>query len=167
MGLGKRCSTRGNERLGCVRFSRCFGRNRVVIWNDMEIDSSYVSPTKMHREGKCGFVDEKSVIESLPQDILIRILCGVEHDDLKMLMQVSKSFRDATEAARQLHFAYTTPKKRLTFRNPLDECGELDRDDKTPNAPNQTRVPKSRFVGNKEEEWWPRKALFVEMETEI
>lgn len=25
----------------------------------------------------------------------IRILCGVEHDDLKMLLQVSKTFRDA------------------------------------------------------------------------
>lgn len=68
MGLGKRCSTRGNERLGCVRFSRSFGRERVVISNDMEIDSCFVTPMKMHCEGNCGFV---SVIESLPQDILV------------------------------------------------------------------------------------------------
>lgn len=71
MGLGKRCSTRGNERLGCVRFSRSFGRNRVVISNDMEVDSCFETPMKMHCEGKCGFVEEKSVIESLPQDILV------------------------------------------------------------------------------------------------
>lgn len=71
MGLGKRCSTRGNERLGCVRFSRSFGRERVVISNDMEIDSCFVTPMKMHCEGNCGFVSDKSVIESLPQDILV------------------------------------------------------------------------------------------------
>lgn len=137
-----------------------------MISNDMELDSCFVTPMKMHCEGKCGFDSEKSVVESLPQDILIRILCGVEHDDLKRLFHVSKTFRDATEVARELHFAYTTPRKRLAFRNPADfeECGELDGDDKTPN---QTRVPKSRFVGNKEEEWWPRRALFAEMETEI
>ncbi|WOH11783.1 hypothetical protein DCAR_0831275 [Daucus carota subsp. sativus] len=158
MGLGKRCSTRGNERVGCVRFSRSFGRKRVVISNDMEVDSCLVTPMKMHCEGK-------SAIESLPQDVLIRILCGVEHDDLKMVLRVSKAFRDATLVAKRLHFEYTTPRKRLAFRNPADFEGELD--GRTPNAPKQTRVSKSRFGGNKEEEWWPRRALFVEMETEI
>lgn len=55
----------------------------------------------------------------------------------------------------------------MAFRNAADfeECGELD--GKTPNAPKQSRGPKSRFGGNKEEEWWPRRALFVEMETEM
>lgn len=71
MGLGKRCSTRGNERLGCVRFSRSLGKKRVVVSKDMEADSCVVTPMKMRCQGKCGFVFEKSVIESLPQDILV------------------------------------------------------------------------------------------------
>ena len=66
MGLGKRCSTRGNERVGCVRFSRSFGRKRLVISNDMEVDSCFVTPMKMHCEGK-------SAIESLPQDVLVSV----------------------------------------------------------------------------------------------
>ena len=40
---------------------------------------------------------EKSILESVPQDILIRILCGVDHDDLKQLFHVSSTIRDAVQ----------------------------------------------------------------------
>ena len=43
---------------------------------------------------------EKSILESVPQYILIRILCSVDHDDLKKLFHVSSTIRDATITAR-------------------------------------------------------------------
>ena len=63
---------------------------------------------------------EKSILESVPQDILIKVLCGVDHDDLKQLFHVSSTIRDATITARKSHFAYSTPSKVLVFRDSLD-----------------------------------------------
>ena len=52
---------------------------------------------------------EKSILESVARDILIRILCGVDHDNLKQLLYVSSTIRDATITVRMSHFAYSTP----------------------------------------------------------
>lgn len=75
----------------------------------------------------------------------IRVLCGVEHDDLKRVVHVSKSFRNAVH---------------------LEDCGEFD-EVKALNAPKQWRIAQSRLIGQKAEEGWSRRELFMEMETEI
>ncbi|XP_010467813.1 PREDICTED: F-box protein At4g05010-like [Camelina sativa] len=50
-------------------------------------------------------------------DILIRVLCHVDHEDLDTLKRVSKTIRKAVIEAKKSHFDYSTPKKRLPFRD--------------------------------------------------
>lgn len=75
---------------------------------------------------------------------------------------------EQTVIAKQWHFAYSTPTKKLAFRNPVEfeDWSELD-EVEAPNAPKQSRVPQSRLTGKKPDEAWPRRVLFMEMETEI
>lgn len=53
--------------------------------------------------------DGYSRLESLPLDLLIKIVCYLHHDQLKAVFHVSKRIRKAVEQARQYHFNYTTP----------------------------------------------------------
>ncbi|GBG59881.1 hypothetical protein CBR_g66688 [Chara braunii] len=52
---------------------------------------------------------ESSSLESLPTELLVRILCYLHHDELKPAFFVCKRLREATIAAVQIHFNYTTP----------------------------------------------------------
>lgn len=116
----------------------------------------------------------------------IRILCGVNHEDLKQLFHVSNSIRAAvsvtkalfvihsfynfiwlcsvhkfvteidsvpkmqTVIAKRCHFAYSTPSKTRAFRSALDfaDWSEVD-DIEAPDAPKQTKQPRSRLCGKK------------------
>ncbi|MBA0557842.1 hypothetical protein Golob_014884, partial [Gossypium lobatum] len=118
MALGKICRSSSlkfnhgvvndGEESGLRRFVRCdsgLGRKRIEISNEIEEFSPIDSPTKvpllkrhcserikkMMMSDDC---DEKSVLESLPQDVLVKIICGVDHEDLKQLFKVSKSIRE-------------------------------------------------------------------------
>ncbi|KAL8249151.1 hypothetical protein R6Q59_006019 [Mikania micrantha] len=133
---------------GVVKRTNSFGRKRVLILNEMDIDSvNVVSPVKKRSIGN-SFSSERSLIEVLPQDILIKVICGVEHDDLKTLFHISKPIREAVMIAKKQHFAYSTPKKVPAFRCLLDQS--LDGDEvEAPNAPRQSRVARSRLNGKK------------------
>ncbi|XP_058179747.1 F-box protein At4g35930 isoform X2 [Rhododendron vialii] len=50
-----------------------------------------------------------SRLESLPIDLLVKILCHLHHDQLRAVFHVSKRVRKAVVIARQFHFNYTTP----------------------------------------------------------
>ncbi|CAM8876970.1 unnamed protein product [Rhodiola kirilowii] len=50
-----------------------------------------------------------SMLESLPMDILVKIVCHLHHDQLKPAFHVSQRLRKAVMRARQIHFNYTTP----------------------------------------------------------
>ncbi|KAI8525357.1 hypothetical protein RHMOL_Rhmol13G0224300 [Rhododendron molle] len=185
MALGKRCGSNANTAseglglgFGCVRYTRSMSGKRVAISSNMEVDSTVASPP-LKRQCSMEMVAsscEKSLLEALPQDILIRVLCGVGHDDLKQLFHVSKQIREATVIAKQWHFAYSTPKKISAFRNPID-LGDFE-EAKTPNAPKQCRSHRNRLSGKKladisvalfaspAEDPWPRRDLFMEMEAE-
>lgn len=185
MALGKKWSCNsergsGGFGMGLVR-STSFGRKRVALpSNDvMEIDCFDRTPTKRHCSYEASFfTSDKSTLEALPQDILIRILCGVEHDDLKKLFFVSKSIREATLIAKQWHFAYSTPKKTLGFSNAID-LENLDEFNEIEQAPRQVRIPRARLSGKKladisvalftsaGEENWPRRELFAAADAEI
>ncbi|KAI3466639.1 hypothetical protein Pfo_023302 [Paulownia fortunei] len=186
MAFGKKCVSnmkRANEEygMGLVR-STSFGRKRVALSNVcMEFgdddDCIPTTPSKKQCFRDSFFCAEKSTLEDLPQEILIRILCGVEHDDLKRLFFVSKAMREATLVAKQSHFAYSTPRKTLMFQN-VEDFGDFN-EVEAPNAPKQSRVPRSRLSAKKladisvtlfasdNEEDWPRRGLFLEMETGI
>ncbi|XP_076941508.1 F-box protein At1g61340-like [Bidens hawaiensis] len=134
-----------NYRLGLVRRTSSFGRKRVFILNEFDIDVDAISPTKKRSIGNSSG-SERSLLEALPQDIIIKVLCGVEHDDLKSLFHVSNPIREATIIAKKQHFAYSTPKKVPAFLCSVDQVG-LDDDDEieAPNAPKQSRVARSRL----------------------
>ncbi|XP_033142589.1 F-box protein At4g35930 isoform X2 [Brassica rapa] len=53
--------------------------------------------------------DSESQFESLPMDLLVKIVCHLHHDQLKAVFHVSQRIRAAAVIARQYHFNYTTP----------------------------------------------------------
>ncbi|KAJ0240745.1 F-box protein [Hirschfeldia incana] len=53
--------------------------------------------------------DSESQFESLPMDLLVKIVCHLHHDELKAVFHVSQRIRAAAVIARQYHFNYTTP----------------------------------------------------------
>ena len=81
--------------------------NKLLAWQQaMEIKTggaiiigvNFIGTPLKRRCGKMVEEDaEKSILESVPQDILIRILCGVDHDDLKQLFHLSSTIRDAVQ----------------------------------------------------------------------
>ncbi|CAA3005883.1 F-box SKIP27-like [Olea europaea subsp. europaea] len=184
MAMGKKFESivnRANEGygMGLVR-STSFGRKRVALSHfnlefDGHDDCILTTPAKRQCYEDSFFCSDKSILEALPQDVLIRILCGVEHDDLKRLVFVSKTLRDAvrfcspqndfdiltimnlrfvvvprikqTLIAKQWHFAYSTPRKTVGFQN-VDSLCEF-KEVEAPNAPKQLRVPGSRLNAKK------------------
>ncbi|KAJ0967015.1 hypothetical protein J5N97_023932 [Dioscorea zingiberensis] len=50
-----------------------------------------------------------SRLESLPMDVLVKIMCHLHHDELKAVFHVSQRIRKAVLHARQCYFNYTTP----------------------------------------------------------
>lgn len=132
--------------LGFVRYRRSMSGKRIAISSNMEVDST---PTlKKPCLDRTPAAPNKSLLEALPQDILIRILCGVDHDDLKQLYSVSKPIREAALIAKQCHFAYSTPtKKRLPFRNSTnlgDEDILEEVEAEAPGAPKQSWPHRAR-----------------------
>ncbi|CAN4083947.1 unnamed protein product [Withania somnifera] len=136
MALGKRCESYGS---GLVR-STSFGRKRVTV----DVNFSPTTPMKKVCSHNSFFNVDKSLLEDLPQDILIRIVCGVDHDDLKRLFHVSRVIREATVIARKWHFEYATPRKTLGFKNVIEDLSEFN-DVEAPNAPRQLKVQKLRL----------------------
>nr|XP_043622017.1 F-box protein SKIP27-like [Erigeron canadensis] len=139
-----------NLGLGVVKRTSSFGRKRILFLNHMDFDSIDVATPKKKPflESKSGYWCEKSLLEALPQEILIKILCGVDHDDLKSLFHVSKPIREAAVIAKKWHFVYSTPKKIPAFRCslnleefPSSHFEEIE----APNAPKQSRIFRSRL----------------------
>ncbi|KAI0520369.1 hypothetical protein KFK09_007841 [Dendrobium nobile] len=50
-----------------------------------------------------------SRLESLPIELLVKILCYLHHDQLRAVFHVSQRIRSAVIIARQTYFNYTTP----------------------------------------------------------
>ncbi|XP_058749777.1 F-box protein At1g61340-like [Vicia villosa] len=111
-----------------IGFSKSLGRKRVVVSENMESFSSF-TPLKRVYSARFNFNSHISLLESLPQDILLHVLCGVDHDDLKQLFHVSKITREATLVVKDSHFKFSTPKKKSFDSN--DKFSEIV----TPNAP--------------------------------
>lgn len=140
-------SVKGEEGLGFAMCTRALGRKRVALRDDMDFDSISIRGLKKVRS---EYFDKSSLLESLPQDVLIRVLCGVRHDDLKHLFHVSKTIREAALIAKQWHFAYRTPSKVLAVKTNIDgeRCEEIDKIE-VPNAPKHSKCARPR-LGQKE-----------------
>ncbi|KAD4982353.1 hypothetical protein E3N88_19024 [Mikania micrantha] len=169
--------TMGNDyRLGFVKRTGSFGRKRIFILNEIDIDSIDSISPKKKRSTVNSLKSERSLLEALPQDVLIKVLCGVEHDDLKKLFHVSKPIREAAMIAKKHHFAYSTPTKIPAFRCSIDQSIHNANEIEAPNAPKQSRAARSRLDKNKltalsvalfasdEDGGWSRKKLLTETE---
>jgi hypothetical protein len=136
-------------------YGRALSRKRIVISNNdeassHEIDSIQVtSSLKRICSGKFNLISEKSRLESLPQDLLVRVLCCVDHDDLEQLFNVSTTIREASEIAKQMHFEFSTPKKNtVAVRSPFDIENGFD-EIEAPNAPMLLKKSKPRLSAKK------------------
>ncbi|CAL9237930.1 unnamed protein product [Arabidopsis halleri] len=144
-----------------VQYKRGFGRKRILIssGDEIEEDSIFASPVgKKLCDKTTSVADGQSrELEDLPLDILVRIICGVEHEDLKQLFHVSKTIREATLIAKQSHFAYNTPRKASVFhhgRFGWDKPFDVEDDGEeieAPGAPLQKRYRLSRINRNKDD----------------
>ncbi|KAF8090671.1 hypothetical protein N665_0469s0008 [Sinapis alba] len=106
-------------RLDCDKYKNGFRKKRVLISSGKIQDSRNIYEKIVYKTEE---------LETLPQDILIKIICGVEHGDLKQLFNVSKTIREATLIAKKCHFEYSTPRKTLFFRDCLDSMIDLGDD---------------------------------------
>lgn len=83
-----------------------FGFSQVVSPVDM-INRNYelrTPKTPCAEEYEC-----ESRLESLPIDLLVKILCHLHHDQLRAVFHVCQRIRKAAVIARQFYFNYTTP----------------------------------------------------------
>lgn len=119
--------------------TRILGRKRVAVSPAPSSPGGPYSPvralrkqrsTRLHMDG------DVSLLESLPEDVLIKVLCKVNHSDLRQLFLVSTTVREATIVATEVHFAFATPSAKTGFRD--EEC--VDDDDELQCAPKQRRV---------------------------
>ncbi|KAE9599308.1 hypothetical protein Lal_00043858 [Lupinus albus] len=120
--------------------TKTLGRKRVEA-------SPSATPLKRVCSGGITFNSENSPLEALPLDILIGVLCCVEHEDLNQLFHVSKTIREATLIAKVTHFEYKTPKKKIVFYDPMDNANG-SHDIEAPNAPlrkSNPRLSRNKF----------------------
>ncbi|EFJ38709.1 hypothetical protein SELMODRAFT_402840 [Selaginella moellendorffii] len=95
-----------------------------------------------------------SSVETLPPELLVRIVCRLDHNQLKPVFHVCRSLRQAVMIAKQCHFNFTTPGKdhktvsdaklgqALPFLNEFAAVGIST----TPNAPKHAeKFPKPRY----------------------
>ncbi|KAA8532006.1 hypothetical protein F0562_006852 [Nyssa sinensis] len=104
--------------------------------------------------------ESESRLESLPTDLLVKILCHLHHDQLRAVFHVSQRIRKAVLLARQFHFNYTTPDRsrqemlRATTPLPTEHWPFVSKGDgkgiwipspHTPKAPRHGPRPPSRI----------------------
>ncbi|KAJ4801589.1 F-box protein [Rhynchospora pubera] len=127
-----------------VHGTKILGRKRVVIAQDSFNSSGVFSPVSFpqKRRSRRSQNERFNMLESLPKDMLVKVLCKVDSSDLGQLLLVSKTVNEAALIARKIHHLYSTPTKR-TFKW-LDASNNYE---DAPNAPMQHRVARSRMKG--------------------
>uniref|UniRef100_A0A7C8ZYG7 F-box domain-containing protein n=1 Tax=Opuntia streptacantha TaxID=393608 RepID=A0A7C8ZYG7_OPUST len=83
-----------------------FGFPSVPGLLDVVKQNNLLKTPKTPRAEDCR---SESRLESLPMDLLVKILCHLHHDQLRAVFHVSQRIRMAVTLARQFHFNYTTP----------------------------------------------------------
>ncbi|KAK9948364.1 hypothetical protein M0R45_003945 [Rubus argutus] len=124
---------------------------------DFVRQNSLLKTPKTPRMEDC---DSESRLESLPMDLLVKLLCHLHHDQLKPVFHVSQRIRKAVILARQYHFNYTTPDRsrqemlrtmtphpteHWPFKSKGEGRGTWIRSPHTPRAPRHGPRPPSRL----------------------
>ncbi|KAK6924524.1 hypothetical protein RJ641_010724 [Dillenia turbinata] len=131
-----------------------FGFSSVDL---LRSNSNLLMTPKTPRSDDC---ESESRLESLPMDLLVKLLCHLHHDQLRAVFHVSQRIRKAVLLARQFHFNYTTPDRSrqdmLRTMTPLptehwpflskgDERSVMIGSPHTPKAPKHAPRPPSRI----------------------
>ncbi|PHT91137.1 F-box protein [Capsicum annuum] len=156
-------------------------KEEVVLPNDVKVESPiFLSPVRSRLGAVTSPLDlakqnnlqmtpktpgdvegmSESRLESLPLDLLVNILCHLQHDQLKAVFHVSQKIRRAVILAKQFYFNYTTPNRTqqdmLGTMTPLptdhwpfaskgDGKGACVHSPRTPQAPKHGPKPPSRL----------------------
>ncbi|XP_071709472.1 F-box protein At4g35930-like [Rutidosis leptorrhynchoides] len=104
---------------GFFEKNKCENDNIPVILSPEKFRNNYLAGFKennLQRTPKTprpvgNGLDYESRLESLPMDLLVKILCHLHHDQLKAVFHVCERVRKAVVIARQFHFNYTTPSR--------------------------------------------------------
>ncbi|CAL0309133.1 unnamed protein product [Lupinus luteus] len=73
----------------------------------MEVSNPMNTQLKRVCSDRFTSISESSCLEA------VKVLFGVDHEDLERLFLVSRTIKEAAEMAEQLHFKYSTPKKKI------------------------------------------------------
>ncbi|XP_071731246.1 F-box protein At4g35930 [Rutidosis leptorrhynchoides] len=155
-----------------VLFQNESGNENPVILSPEKFTNSHVAaPVDLMKENKLiktpttpgpqdWITDCESRMESLPMELLVKILCHLHHDQLRAVFHVSERIRTAAIIARRFHFNYTTPdrsrQEMLNAMTPLptqhwpfmskeDEKRKVMTLPRTPKAPRHGPRPPSRI----------------------
>lgn len=127
----KSCTDLGKKRVGVLDSEKMDNdraeENKAIYGSPMML-----SPVDMCKQNnllgtpqtpRTDFCDYESRLESLPMDLLVKIMCHLHHDQLRAVFHVSTRIRKAVLVARQFYFNYTTPdrsrQEMLTAMTPL------------------------------------------------
>ncbi|KAI7742883.1 hypothetical protein M8C21_029579 [Ambrosia artemisiifolia] len=116
----KTCVDVGKRKVDVMDADKCVNRVPVILSPEKFIYSPVAGPVDMVKESNLlrtpkmelpnGDVsDYESRLESLPMEVMVKILCHLHHDQLRAAFHVSERVRKAAVIARQFHFNYTTP----------------------------------------------------------
>nr|XP_043618140.1 F-box protein At4g35930-like [Erigeron canadensis] len=162
-GGGGGCMDLGKKRVAI------FDENHVILSSPERSRYAAGPPVDLFKENNSlpstprpdfGVIDYESRLESLPMELLVKILCHMHHDQLKAVFHVSERIRTAVIVARRFHFNYTTPdrsrQEMLNTMTPLptqhwpfvskeDEKRKVLTLPRTPKAPRHGPRPPSRL----------------------
>ncbi|KAG6471450.1 hypothetical protein ZIOFF_068892 [Zingiber officinale] len=153
-----------------VHSTSSLGRKRVGLSKSVHLAnlSSPCGSSSSKKLCTMSTMEQSIHLETLPQDVLVRILSKVDHGDLMQLLFVSKTVNQAvgltplrllslyklpnstianlildtsiqTTIAKEMHFALRTPISKPVFKD------NVDGSEAAPNAPMQHRVARSRL----------------------
>ncbi|KAE9607823.1 putative F-box domain-containing protein [Lupinus albus] len=171
-GAAKACTDLGKKRVEVLNSRKSKGQcGSDVSHEDKVFDktplmlspSNSVKPSGLLVSPKTPRVEHcysDSRLESLPMDLMVKIICHLHHDQLKAVFHVSQRVRKAVVVARQFYFNYTTPDRsrlemlstmtprpteRWPFLSKGDEKALKIRSPHTPKAPRHGPRPPSRL----------------------
>ncbi|CAA7405680.1 unnamed protein product [Spirodela intermedia] len=162
LGMNQNCSHETKHN-GCSRdaqktvcYTRIIGRKRVLPKTPEEslfkrtCCSPLDDPTQKPLNRMLPRAESSGHLDHLPEDLMVSIISRVDHGDLRHLLLVSKSVRDAAIISKESHFDFKTPLSRPAFRggdlldsedeHGGDQAGDDDRE--APGAPR--RVSRTR-----------------------
>ncbi|XVF15956.1 hypothetical protein REPUB_Repub09cG0200500 [Reevesia pubescens] len=166
----KLCTDLGKKRVVVFGAKKPEDDNILIENKVIEKSPLMLSPVDLHKQNSLVRTpntpqpedfESESRLESLPMDLLVKILCHLHNDQLRAVFHVSQRIRKAVCIARQFHFNYTTPDRsrqemlRTMTPRPTEHWPFMSKDDgkslftgrgspHTPKAPRHGPRPPSR-----------------------